>query len=108
MRLQGRALQQMAGAYALGTLSPRARRRFESLLLRDIQIRRAWQQWEQRLWEFTPDIPPVRPSDNTWAAIEKRLQQKELPRAKSPLRWLLAAALIVGIACLTLWWKLRL
>lgn len=108
MRLQGRTLDQVAGAYALGTLSPRARRRFESLLLRDIHIRRAWQQWEQRLSEFTADIPPVRPSDRAWAAIEKRLQQKQAPREKSQLRWLLAAALIVGIALVALWWKVRL
>jgi anti-sigma-K factor RskA len=106
MKLQGRALEQMAGAYALGALSARARRRFESLLLRDIQIRRAWQRWEQRLSGFTADIPPVRPPDRSWAAIEKRLDQKPPRRARLPQRWLLAAALIAGIAVL-IWWKVR-
>jgi anti-sigma-K factor RskA len=106
MKLQGRALEQMAGAYALGTLSSRARRRFESLLLQDIHIRRTWQQWEQRLSEFTVDIPTVRPPDRAWAVIEKRLDQKPPRRAKPPLRWLLATALIAGIAVLV-WWKVR-
>jgi anti-sigma-K factor RskA len=106
MKLQGRALQQMAGAYALGTLSPRARRRFESLMLRDIHIRRACQQWEQRLAEFTADIPPVRPPDRAWSDIEKRLDQKPPQRARRPQRWLLGAAMITALAIL-LWWKFR-
>jgi anti-sigma-K factor RskA len=107
MKLQGRALEQIAGAYALGTLSRGARRRFESLLLRDIDARRAWQQWEQRLSVFTPDIPTVRPPDGGWASIESRLQQKRPRRARSPLRWLLAAALLVGVALAAVWWKVR-
>lgn len=107
MRLQGRALEQVAGAYALGTLSPRTRRRFESLLLRDIRIRRTWQQWEERLSEFTADIPPVRPPDRAWASIEKRLEQKPPARAKSQLRWLVATALMVAIALVLVWTKVR-
>ncbi|MEO8315036.1 MAG: hypothetical protein ABI645_09600 [Pseudomonadota bacterium] len=108
MKLQERALQLVAGAYALGTLSPRSRRRFEALLTRDIVARRAWQQWEQRLSALAPDLPPVRPPDKTWQAIEQRLEQQSPPQAKSPLRWLLAAALVVGIACVVVWRKLRL
>jgi anti-sigma-K factor RskA len=107
MKLHGRALEQMAGAYALGTLSDRARRRFELLLLRDVGIRRALQLWEQRLSALTPDIPSVRPPDQGWAHIENRLQQRQPRRAKSPLRWLLAAALLVGIALAAVWWRVR-
>jgi len=106
MKLQGRALEQVAAAYALGTLSSRARRRFECLLQRDIQIRRAWQQWEQRLSEFTADIPPVRPPDRAWADIEKKLGRKPPRRTGNPLRWLLAAALIAAISVLV-WWNVR-
>jgi anti-sigma-K factor RskA len=107
MKLQGRLLEQVAGAYALGTLSSRARRRFESLLLRDVDTRRAWQQWEQRLSQFTPDIPPVRPPDHAWPSIEKQLQQKSPPRAAPQLRWLLAAVLVVGIVFVVVWREVR-
>lgn len=108
MNLQGRTLDHMAGAYALGTLSPRAQRRFEALMTRDIAVRRAWQQWEQKLAALSPDIPPVRPADKAWQAIEKRIEQKSPPRAKSQLRWLLAAALVAGIAFAMVWRKVRL
>lgn len=107
MRLQGQRLEQVAGAYALGSLSPRARRRFEALMMRDIAARRAWQQWEQRLSALTPDIPSVRPPDGSWSAIEQRLARKPSPRGNFPGRWLLAAVLVVGIAVFVMWRKVR-
>jgi anti-sigma-K factor RskA len=107
MRLAGRQLEQVAGAYALGSLSPRARRRFEALMARDVAARRAWQQWEARLSEIAPDIPPVRPPASTWPAIEQRLAGKSSSRVKHPGRWLFAAALVVGIAVFVMWRKVR-
>jgi DNA-directed RNA polymerase specialized sigma24 family protein len=103
--LQRRALEHVAGAYALGTLNPRARRRFRSLMLQDIEIRRSWQQWEQRLSALTPDLPPVRPPDKAWTAIEHRLAHRP-PRA-APRRWLLGCVLVVGIALALVWLKVR-
>jgi RNA polymerase sigma-70 factor (ECF subfamily) len=103
VNLQGRALEYVAAAYALGTLNPRARRGFEKRLAHDIAARRAWQQWEERLSMLTPDIPPVRPPDNAWATLEKRLEQKMAPHVRRPRgRWLLVAAVIVAIAAAAL------
>ncbi len=102
MKLQGRALQQVAGAYALGSLGPRARRRFEALLARDLLARRAWQQWEQRLSGIAQDLPPVRPPDRTWQLIEQRIEQKPQPRAWSR-RWVLIAALVLAVAVVLVW-----
>jgi anti-sigma-K factor RskA len=107
MKLQGRTLEQVAAAYALGTLSRGACRRFESLLMRDITARRAWQQWEERLSRLTPDIPPVRPPDNGWPTIEKHLEQRPSPRGRARIPWLLAAALVVGVAFVLVWTKIR-
>ena len=107
MKLQGRALDHVAAAYALGTLNLRARRRFEALLLQDITARRAWQQWEARLSALTPDIPPVRPPDHAWAAIEKRVDPKPAPRARSQIRWLLVAAVVAAITLVMVWRKVR-
>lgn len=82
-------LEQLAGAYALGSLTLRASRRFEALMAYDIAARRAWQRWEERLAAFTLDIPAVRPPDHAWARIAQRIAPQ--PRAWSPLRWLMAA-----------------
>jgi DNA-directed RNA polymerase specialized sigma24 family protein len=104
---QDMALGYAAAAHALGTLSPRARRRFRALLMRDIAARRAWQQWEQRLSTLTPDIPTVRPPDNAWGAIEKRVDPKTPARARAQVRWLLAAVVIAAIALVLVWRKVR-
>jgi DNA-directed RNA polymerase specialized sigma24 family protein len=104
---QNRTLDYVAAAYALGTLGLRTRRRFKALLMRDIAARRAWQQWEQRLSTLTPDIPTVRPPDNAWRAIEKRVDPKTPPRTRSPMRWLLAAVVIAAIALVLAWRKVR-
>jgi anti-sigma-K factor RskA len=96
MRPQGNVLQQMAGAYAVGSLSPRARRRFEAMLERDVLARRAWLQWEERLSALVPELPPVRPADRTWSAIEQRLVQKPKSRSRST-SWVLVAALLLAI-----------
>jgi DNA-directed RNA polymerase specialized sigma24 family protein len=102
---QNRALDYVAAAYALGTLGLRARRRFKAMVMRDIAARRAWQQWEQRLSTLTPDIPTVRPPDNAWGAIEKRVHPKTPVRTRSQLRWLLAAVVIAAIALMLVWRK---
>jgi DNA-directed RNA polymerase specialized sigma24 family protein len=102
---QNRALDCVAAAHALGTSSPRVRRRFNAMLMRDIAARRAWQHWEQRLSTLTPDIPTVRPPDNAWGAVEKRVDPKTPARAGSQLRWLLAAVAVAAIALVMVWRK---
>jgi anti-sigma-K factor RskA len=98
MRPQDSVLQQLAGAYAVGTLSARTRRRFEALLARDLAARRAWHQWEERLSDLIPPLPPVRPSEQTWRRIESRVEQKPQPRKRMAFRWALVAALLLGAA----------
>ena len=45
MKLQGQKLESVAGAYVLGTLPVRARRRFEKLLREDVNVRRSYTTW---------------------------------------------------------------
>jgi DNA-directed RNA polymerase specialized sigma24 family protein len=99
-----RLLEQIAGAYALGTLTLRTSRRFESLMTHDINARRAWQRWEERLAPFSLDIPAVRPPDDAWAAIVRRIEGPA-PRAKSPRRWIIAAALLLAAAIAIVWMR---
>lgn len=106
MKLQGRALEQMAAAYALGSLSPLASRRFEALLAHDINVRRAWQQWEGRLSVLAAEPLQVRPHDRTWQAIEARIS-KPGPKPRSQLRWLLPAMIVLAAAVWLIWTQLR-
>jgi RNA polymerase sigma-70 factor (ECF subfamily) len=94
----GLAQEYVAGAYALGTLSPRARRRFESLLRHDIEARRCLQRWDERLVGLAPELPPVRLPDAAWSQIEARIVQAPPSRWMSPRRWALLAALVLGFA----------
>ncbi len=102
MRPQGRVLQQLAGAYAVGALSARTRRRFEALLERDLAARRAWHQWEERLSDLVPPLPPVRPSGETWQRIESRVEPKQQPRKRMAYRWVLIATLLLGVAAVVI------
>ncbi len=95
VNLQGRALAYVAGAYALGTLSSRARRRFETLLQSDLAARRCLQQWDERLAGLAPSLPPVRPPDAAWAQIAARIAPARRSTLLSPQRWALLAALVL-------------
>jgi len=98
MKLTGKALDYIAGAYVLGTLPLRPRRRFESLLRQDLTARRAWLQWEDRLAALAADVPPVRPADSTLPAILARVQPRSARGQMGPRRWALVAALVLGVA----------
>lgn len=106
MKLQGRALEQIAAAYTLGSLSPLATRRFEVLLAHDISVRRAWQQWEGRMAMLAAHPLQVRPHDRTWQVIEVRIRKPE-PRPRSQLRWLLPAMIVLAAATWLIWTQLR-
>ncbi|MEO6184754.1 MAG: hypothetical protein ABIP38_06975 [Steroidobacteraceae bacterium] len=95
MKLQGRALEHVAGAYALGILSQRARRRFEALLQQDLAVRRSAQRWDERLAGLAPPLPPVRPPDAAWAQIEARIAPAPRAGFLSRQRWTVLAALVL-------------
>jgi anti-sigma-K factor RskA len=99
MKLQKQALEYVAGAYVLGTLPVRARRRFEALLREDLGVRRVWLQWEERLAGLAATVPAVQPNAKTLPAILARVQPRaqHSPRTTAR-RWALAAALVLGVA----------
>jgi len=95
----------LAAEYVLGTMSARARRRFEFHLRGNPQLRRAVAQWEARLSKLTAIEPPAR----VWQAIKARLKigQSVRPgfwenlsfwRVSSFASGLLALALVVFVA----------
>ncbi len=62
----------LASAYVLGTLTGRARTRFESLLKYDACLREQVQTWETRLAPLALAIPDVTPPMRLWQRISNR------------------------------------
>ncbi len=99
----------LAAEYVLGTMSARARRRFEFHLRGNPQLRRAVTQWEARLSPLTEALPAIEPPARVWQAIKARLKigksvrpgfWENLPfwRVSSFASGLLALALVVFVA----------
>ena len=65
-------IDHLAAAYVLGTLSARARRRFERLCRTLPSAADAVRDWERRLGGLAEPVPPVAPSPQLWLAIERR------------------------------------
>jgi anti-sigma-K factor RskA len=101
--------EKLAAEYVLGTMSARARRRFEFHLRSNPQLRRAVSQWEARLAPLADAMPAIEPPARVWQAIKARLQ---IGRPARPGFWeslsfwrvssfasgLLALALIILVA----------
>ena len=98
----------LAAEYVLGTMSMRARRRFEIYLRGNPQLRKAVSQWELRLTPLTDGVPPIAPPSRVWQAVRSRLQFRRTSsgfwenlsfwRLSSFATGLLALALMVFVA----------
>lgn len=93
-----RLVEHLASAYALGTLSLRARRRFERLRRDRADVDLAAAQWEARLGQLAQSVPPVRPSPRVWQAIEGRTRPPSLRARGGWAGWLSPAGLGMGLA----------
>jgi anti-sigma-K factor RskA len=106
LRLRGAALEQIAAAYVLGSLSQRVCRRFESLLQQDVLARRACQHWEQQLAGLALDLPSVRPPEYAWQTLLDRVQQPAAGRGPRLHRWVWVAALLAAVVVAAYWLRL--
>jgi anti-sigma-K factor RskA len=74
MRLtSGRIRQALAAEFVLGTLSARVRRRFQSLMRYDAELRTAVEQWEQRLAPLASALSERHPPARVWTSIAARI-----------------------------------
>ncbi|MEO8159724.1 MAG: anti-sigma factor [Betaproteobacteria bacterium] len=99
----------LAAEYVLGSMSARARRRFEIHLRSNPQLRRAVTQWESRLSPLADILPAIEPPARVWQAVKTRLgftpavpagfwQSLSFWRLSSFASGLLALALLVMVA----------
>src|ERR1041384_7872213 len=97
----------LAAEYVLGTLSGRARRRFDRWRSQEWHVERRVQAWEERLSGLALRLPPMRPSPEVWNQIEKRIavssasaHAKAPPASRRVVRWQAIAASIALLAVL--------
>ncbi|MFI4902161.1 MAG: anti-sigma factor domain-containing protein [Burkholderiales bacterium] len=65
-------LDRLAGEYVFGSLSSRARRRFERLRRELPAAEKAALDWERRLMPLSGSVPAERPPARVWSAIDAR------------------------------------
>lgn len=65
-------IQRLAAEYVLGTLTGRARRRFESWMTDSYHVRSAVWHWERQLSPLSQATSSVQPSPRVWAQVLER------------------------------------
>lgn len=91
---QPELVDRLAAAYVLGTLSQRARRRFERLHRERIDVQLAVGGWEARLNRLGASVPPVQPPHRIWQGIDHGTRSRTpttTPAAAPRTRWWLPA-----------------
>lgn len=74
MNYQDKELQQrLAAEYVLGTLQGLARRRFQRLLIDDLDLQQAVRVWERRLSPLALGVPAESAPEAIWTAIRERI-----------------------------------
>ena len=81
-------LDRLAREYALGTLSGRARRRFERVLQQAPSATRAVGAWQERFSVLAAGVPAMQPREAVWAGLEQRLFAPVKPASGGKLQWL--------------------
>lgn len=89
--LQPERLDRLAREYVLGTLTGRARRRFERLLKQAPVAMLAVSAWQERFSVLAAGVPAMQPRDAVWKGLEQRLFEpaaQAKPGTGGPLQWL--------------------
>ena len=102
-------LQALSGRYVLGTMSRRARRRFDRLFDEDANVRQSVYRLEETLLPTVWGLPEERPSELVWRRIARDLGfgRQQTPPRRSSTGWpLLAAAFGLATIVTSLgWWQ---
>lgn len=94
---QPELVDRLAAAYVLGTLSQRARRRFERLHRDRVDVQLAVGGWEARLNRLAASVPPVEPPHRVWQGIAKATRGRTPPAGANTRWWLPAGTGMAGV-----------
>ena len=91
-------LERLAREYVLGTLTGRARRRFEQVLRQSPAANVAVDVWQERFSVLAAGVPPMQPREAVWQGLQRRLFAPAKAEVAKPglLQWL--GALLSGKA----------
>jgi len=81
-------LDRLAREYALGTMTGRAKRRFEKLLRDAPPAMHAVAAWQERFSVLAAGVPAMQPREQVWSGLEQRLFTPAKTAARGPLQWL--------------------
>ncbi|HEY0857737.1 MAG TPA: anti-sigma factor [Albitalea sp.] len=84
-------LDRLAREYVLGTLTGRARRRFERVLQQTPVAMLAVGAWQERFSILAAGVPAMQPRAAVWQGLEQRLFKpaaSNQPSQRAPLQWL--------------------
>jgi anti-sigma-K factor RskA len=105
--LQPELRRALAADYAIGLMPSTARRRFESLLLDDPNLRAEVAHWQESLVGLTTELRPEPVPERVWQHIVARIEPQRLhvPEKRSFWNWMrvaavacsLVVAIIVGV-----------
>jgi anti-sigma-K factor RskA len=82
MKLTPELRSRLASEYVLGTLRGGARRRFESLLRTDRDLKNSVATWQAHLTPLAERLPAVTPPTRVWDRIEERITQRPIAAPK--------------------------
>lgn len=71
--------ERLAGEYVLGTLQGQARKRFETWLQQDPQLRDYVADWQSRMMWYVNNLTPIVPPKSVWSGISRRLSFQRTP-----------------------------
>jgi anti-sigma-K factor RskA len=80
-------LDLLAAEYALGTASPRVRRRLAAIARRDRTVAAALSAWERRLAILAEDVPGIAPPPRVWRDIVARLGLDPEGASRTRITW---------------------
>ena len=80
-------LDRLAAEYALGTASPRVRRRLAAVARRDRTVAAALSAWERRLAVFAEGVPGIAPPPRVWREIVARLGLDPEGASRTRVAW---------------------
>jgi anti-sigma-K factor RskA len=98
--LQPERLDRLSREYVLGTLTGRARRRFERLLAEAPLAARVVARWQQRFDVLAAGVPAVQPREQVWQALQQRLfdaRGEQAPGWWQRVQTLLAPRVLGGV-----------
>lgn len=104
--LRAQLLDPLVKGYVLGTMSRRARRRFQTVLENHTVAENKVLELEEMLFPLFGSVTAIKPSDLVWQKIDRKIRSKRLAKQRRAPWAAAVAALAIGLTITSLgWWQ---